>query len=189
MKLIHKALLAALAVCVAGCATPYAANRGRDAADIFTACVGIGAGAKVQLGPIHTGLIANADLAGLRGGRVFKMTNRNEVGFPDSIDLEGIAYGMTFFDYDPRNQRRKNFQDGPYMFPIWDHGELLVPFLRRPSYPKRTCPAYFTQLEVTGGLLGTIRLGFNPGELLDFILGWTTVDIYKDDINKTESNK
>jgi hypothetical protein len=31
------------------------------------------------------------------------------------------------------------------------------------------------------GLGGTLRLGFNPGELLDFILGWTAIDIYNDD--------
>ena len=31
------------------------------------------------------------------------------------------------------------------------------------------------------GFGGTIKLGFNPGELLDFILGWTTIDIFSDD--------
>jgi hypothetical protein len=30
--------------------------------------------------------------------------------------------------------------------------------------------------------LQNVRCGFNPGELLDFILGWTTIDIFKDDI-------
>ena len=28
----------------------------------------------------------------------------------------------------------------------------------------------------------TLRFGFNPGELLDFILGWFTIDIYGDDL-------
>ncbi len=37
-------------------------------------------------------------------------------------------------------------------------------------------------LDPQGGL--TLGLGFNPGELLDFILGWTTLDIFKDDIEK-----
>jgi len=32
------------------------------------------------------------------------------------------------------------------------------------------------------GLGGTVKLGLNPGELLDFILGWTTLDIFHDDI-------
>ena len=38
-----------------------------------------------------------------------------------------------------------------------------------------------TQCELAAGLGPTVRLGFNPGELVDFILGWTTLDIYGDD--------
>lgn len=41
---------------------------------------------------------------------------------------------------------------------------------------------YYTQLEVAAGLGYTVRLGFNPGELLDFLLGWTTIDIFGDDV-------
>ena len=52
-------------------------------------------------------------------------------------------------------------------------------------------PALYTQLEVVIGLGGTLRLGFNPGVLLDFLLGWFTIDISYDDIelNKRKSNK
>ena len=42
----------------------------------------------------------------------------------------------------------------------------------------------FTQIEILFGLGITFRLGFNPGELIDFLLGWSTVDIYHDDIGK-----
>jgi len=42
--------------------------------------------------------------------------------------------------------------------------------------------SYWTQIEAVIGIGGTLRLGFNPGELLDFILGWTTIDIYGDDL-------
>jgi hypothetical protein len=41
--------------------------------------------------------------------------------------------------------------------------------------------AYYSQIEVVAGLLFTVRAGVNPGELLDFLLGWTTLDIYGDD--------
>ena len=47
---------------------------------------------------------------------------------------------------------------------------------------------YLTQIEVAAGLGGTLRLGFNPGELLDFILGFTTIDIFNDDLEKRKSN-
>jgi hypothetical protein len=40
---------------------------------------------------------------------------------------------------------------------------------------------FFTQLDVSVGLFGSLRLGFNPGELLDLILGFTTLDIFADD--------
>lgn len=42
-------------------------------------------------------------------------------------------------------------------------------------------PAYFTQLEVSLGLYGGVRLGINPGELLDLLLGLFTIDLYSDD--------
>lgn len=46
---------------------------------------------------------------------------------------------------------------------------------------------YYTQCEVAvGTFFPSIRLGFNPGELLDFILGWTTIDIFRDDLEKDE---
>jgi hypothetical protein len=43
---------------------------------------------------------------------------------------------------------------------------------------------YLTQIEVTAACLGGVRAGFNPGELIDFILGWTTLDLFNDDIGR-----
>ena len=46
----------------------------------------------------------------------------------------------------------------------------------------RWAPAYFfTNFDLQMGLYYGFRVGFNPGELLDFILGFTTADIYDDD--------
>lgn len=42
-------------------------------------------------------------------------------------------------------------------------------------------PAYFTQLEISLGFYGGVRLGINPGELLDLLLGFFTIDLYADD--------
>ena len=36
--------------------------------------------------------------------------------------------------------------------------------------------------EATVGLLWSVKLGVNPGELLGFLPGWTTIDIYDDDL-------
>jgi len=48
--------------------------------------------------------------------------------------------------------------------------------------PWRQRLAYYTEGEVALGCHYTVRLGVNPGELLDFLLGWTTLDIYGDDL-------
>ena len=41
--------------------------------------------------------------------------------------------------------------------------------------------SYLYQIEITIGLYGGVRFGFNPAELLDFVLGFTTYDLYDDD--------
>ena len=42
----------------------------------------------------------------------------------------------------------------------------------------------FTQFTVSAGLLGSLRLGLNPGEFVDFILGFFGADIYSDDVEE-----
>lgn len=40
---------------------------------------------------------------------------------------------------------------------------------------------YFTQVEISFGLFGGTRVGLNPGEFLDFVLGWFGLDLFGDD--------
>ncbi len=60
----------------------------------------------------------------------------------------------------------------------------LIPFLAGPDdrFPWRKRWHYCTDMVVAAGLAGTLRLGFNPGKLVDFLLGWTTLDICGDDL-------
>ncbi len=44
-------------------------------------------------------------------------------------------------------------------------------------------PSVYTQADISAGCCLGGRLGFNPGELVDFILGFSTLDIYRDDVN------
>ena len=55
---------------------------------------------------------------------------------------------------------------------------------RRPQkeYATYSPVPFFTQVEVALGLGGTCRLGFNIGELVDFLLGWGGKDIFNDDL-------
>ena len=48
---------------------------------------------------------------------------------------------------------------------------------------RRPVRAYrWTQVEVTAAAGPAVTMGFNPGELADFIVGWFGIDLYGDDI-------
>ena len=69
-------LLLGAATIATGCATPYMKDRGRDAADIFTASIGYGGGVKARVGPVNPGLFLEVDVAGFRGGSWFPVDKR-----------------------------------------------------------------------------------------------------------------
>jgi hypothetical protein len=168
-----------------GCASSgYLIDRGRDAADIFTVAFGVGAGAKARVGPITAGMFVNSDVAGLRGGEAFALTE----------DFARTPYEATVIlpvppifweDYVPlfvTDEFRASAQQGSRHKSY--HGTSYVPLVAWVDDPSNASTrwAYNTQIEVAGGLGLTVRLGFNPLELLDFIIGWTTLDILDDDI-------
>ena len=149
--------------------TPYLVNRKNDAADIFTFCVNASVGAKVRVGLFQTGLFLGNDFIGLKGGEFFQ-----ERFLSGNIDLEGFIFSMEEFEPKSHDCRRKHYVSlgGPlYNYVLCasdmkcDHDNSL-----------------YTQIEVAGGIIGGLRLGFNIGELLDFLLGWGSIDIYGDDI-------
>ena len=56
------------------------------------------------------------------------------------------------------------------------------PYYTPPEYGTNYPAHYWTQIEVTAGAGPSVRVGFNPGELVDFLVGWFGVDLYNDDI-------
>ena len=167
---------AALAAGVSGCATPYAVDRLHDAADIFTATVGVGAGAKARIGPIHPGLFANRDFAGLRGGVLTHSFNGGgELGVP-AFDIDLTFMGFEGFA-DNRAMDRGNYYCTDYFEPALFYS-LEEPFDKRQRIP------FYTQIEAAIAIGPSLRLGFNPGQLLDFIFGLTTVDMFNDDLGR-----
>lgn len=172
-----------MVISATGCATPYVVNRGRDAADIFTATVGLGAGAKGRMGPLHAGLFAGRDYAGLRGGILTgKFKGGGEIGVPAAeVDCTVVAW---YFFHDNRTRDRgKNFSTDFFATTPFYY-RLEEPFVR-----DRKLIPYYTQFEIAVALGPSLRLGFNPGELIDFLLGWTTIDIFRDDIEGKKSNQ
>ncbi len=185
-KVFQLAFLCLATACLTGCTTPYMVDRGRDTADIFTATVGEGSGLKVQVGPLAIGLFGNIDTYGLRGGQIDEFICNGYDGY-SMLDFNVLIIGGQTFV--PKNaailrQRHKCYDT------VW--GILMQP-RRQPKGDSWSRGHLYslTQIEIAGGVGRTFRLGFNPGELLDFILGWTTLDIYNDDLGwkNRESNK
>ncbi|HAO23018.1 MAG TPA: hypothetical protein DCQ37_22740 [Desulfobacteraceae bacterium] len=155
------------ALCMSGCANTkgYFADRVQDAGDIFTATVGIGAGATAKVGPLNVGLLANEDKAGLRGGAFFDSSSIT------AKQYDALAVGTTKFSI---------------MQPAIGHGKCVDDFkLFGIGIPTNNCKenANLFQIEAVAGIGPSVRLGFNPAEALDFTLGWFGIDIFKDDVN------
>ena len=191
-KSIMFAFLLAAATLSSGCAT-YVRDRVADAGDIFTATVGTGIGVTAKAGPIHTGLGSVIDFYGLRGGEFgsfvpdSKLDDRapnriTDTLLPPSGDEAVIvaAFG-TFGPYKSRAWARGKTFSSPYL----ETGELF-PFLDLPWDNDAEChpliDPQWTQIDLSVGLIASVRLGFNPGELLDFLIGLVGFDLYGDDL-------
>ena len=184
-RLIQTTIALSLAAFVTGCATPFMVDRGHDALDVFTATVGIGGGVKARVGPIQTGIFANTEGFGLRGGYI-----GDQQGGDDSlwtVDLDCLVWSAESYGPTKLRARAKGVSAGGYCFISVPRGD---PYYKEyhPIFGRYNAP-YYTQLELAVGLGPTVRLGFNPGELLDFILGWTTIDIYNDDLETRKKQK
>ena len=180
---ITRHCLLCVTICFTGCASPYLADRGRDAADVFTLSAGPGAGIKARVGPVATGLFGGWDSYGLRGGRILDgpyPTGCESVPYMmNSLDLTLLLTDLSdLHDPDLRSRRKEYSSDTVCLYPV--------------NRDQRSAPLhYYTQLEVALGIGLTVRLGINLGELVDFIVGWTSYDILKDDLGSrtTESNR
>ena len=170
-----------------GCASVYWADRWNDTKDVVTCAVGLGLGAKARVGPLQLPLIVQSDYAGVRCGEVFASPMRDDfwtyvseaghvVESPIPVylsDYDTLYSGYELFDpgglSDVRHKRVRSQGMGPATF---DGDEKNVGF--------------YTQVEATLGIVFSVRLGVNPGELADALLGLATVDLFSDDVNRRE---
>ncbi len=186
-RLPHLSLLMCAALC-GGCGSSgYFLDRGRDAADVFTVTVGRGIGASPRISFVHPGLCVNVEDAGLRGGLFFAgaMGGMGDCFMPvfltpptRKLPVCSVQKFATA-PYDPHDiavARGKDFRAVGAMWP---------PFFTVDFWPKTAIlHPYFTQFEAVAGVGFSLCLGLNPGEFVDAVLGWTTLDIYNDDIER-----
>ena len=185
-------VLLALAMVGSGCgACGYMADRRRDAGDMFTATIGRGGGATARVGPLHAGLYYGEDRIGLRCGECFwthKRYDDTSMTLDPLIVLPNVGGGPWAFWGDRFERGRvaelrgkAHYVDGicPFLcFPRLSESDVRV--------GRRFPVQYLTQIEIALGFVKTVRLGINPGEVLDFVIGWTTFDVFADDIAEIE---
>ena len=184
-------LVSTLALCIAasGCSTAYYAQRGRDASDIVTATLGFGAGARARVGPVQAGLLWNTDVCGLRGGALGQVvcyeTHTREAVAPYPFRAPSLP------DAQVRLPKRifgnERYHVGDYSTAVARRGKAYEAVSAVPFVSVADEPEYYTQVEAVVGILVTLRLGLNVGELVDFVLGWTTIDIYGDDLRREQT--
>jgi len=180
MKIVKTVCCVVGAICLTGCCTMhgYLTDRAHDASDVITATVGIGVGAKVRAGPVQAALLYNVDQVGLRAGKYFC------AALGDDPTLE--VYSLFPFPYSELGPAGNFGVEVPatILFEGDKRGKGFAAYSPFPCIAVGADPEFYTQIEVAIGLGLSTRLGFNPGEFLDFLLGWVGIDIYNDDLNK-----
>ena len=154
--------------CLSGCA--YLHDRGRDACDMVTLAAEaqtVNVSFQVSKGVLGYGL-AYGPGVGLRSGTW---------GIFQSSEINAVLFGFKTLAPSAGDQERHKGYDYSYSWNPWEHEEENF-------FGTYEEGEWFNawQVEVAAGLGIGARAGVNLAEILDFILGWTTLDICKDDI-------
>lgn len=197
-----RALLAVALISLSGCSVrTYFSDRGRDLADIATITTGTGFGLRAQVGPLAVApVIMQSDAMGLRGGEFFRVGSVDENLLHPPVDGGALWWASSTF-YLEDSLRLEDRGKAVVALPVPESDRDMsftvfsgnVPFVCVPRtnwkaenvviqrYPAH----YWTQIEVVAALMGSLRVGVNPGELVDFVLGWLPyVDLYGDDLGR-----
>jgi hypothetical protein len=207
MPRLSSAALAALLLCA--CSSPYLKNRGRDGLDIVTLELETHSyGAALRAGPVKAGLnyhSAKGASIGLRGGDPGKHNSEEITIFFAGRDIfRKSAPASPDEAVKTEDAGVENAEAGQAETPaastsestelLGARGKELAAFSPfgtvLPAYKKRSlfrstsglAPAYYyTQIELSVGLFGGLRIGLNPGELIDALAGIFTFDPFSDD--------
>jgi len=160
-----------------GCASPgYFADRAHDLGDVATFTLGDGIGARVVVGPLYVNSFFHfqEDRIGWQNGGPTLLGDENVNR--DYGAWFGLGQEWRHFS-DLQTQRKKDYKMG-----IADK----IPFFMR--FEGGRAVSRLTQLEVAAAVVLGIRVGVNAPELLDFILGWVSLDITEDDLGNTDKD-
>ncbi|NQT87691.1 HEAT repeat domain-containing protein [bacterium] len=154
-------------------------DRRRDAADIATLMTGNGNGFKVRASIVNIGILSCRDRNGLRLGRTWEGETQYK-GFQGG-DFSNLIYSleMAMSDREPDPRGKRIIANGVLCLSVPIYWYYI------PTTEEGACE-YMTDIEMVLAFRKSVRVGVNPGEMLDYVLGWTTLDLYGDDIAKSE---
>ena len=170
----------------------YWDKRKMDARDIFTLTISKPAlGAKAQIGPVGLGLYDQQFFSkffrhqefGLKHGEINSFVSEDltcigtlgeqsrhtylKFGRDGEVRDSGVSFN--------RDLERQRIALRTKLRMKYSRSGLFV------SPPERTSIAQYSRLELAAGLYTGVRVGFNPLELFDFFIGFTTYDLASDD--------
>ena len=168
-----------LALLLTGCVSlsscTFLGNRLGDLRDVLTLSGGFGLGARVRVAPSSFGIVRHDDRWAWWGRHAFADNQ------PLGETLHFLTLGRT--NLPTMSETQWKGDSGFGSTEVFDN-------LFWPISVKSVIPApYYTDCEVILGLGVSVRIGLNPGELLDFVLGWVGVDIYSDDAAGAQDDK
>ncbi len=122
------------------------------------------------------------------------MVDEKKIPLTDNDRYNQKSYKMRYFSFfndpvkDRKKRKKQEFQRELTMDLVRQTGktEFLVYLPKEDEKPFGYPPGFLWNLEVIGGLYGGARVGFNFGEAMDFLLGFTTLDMYDDDVEGKE---
>lgn len=160
-----------------GCAsTGYFADRAHDLGDVATFTLGDGIGARAVVGPLYVNSLIHfqEDRIGWQNGGPILLGDENV----NRDHGSWFGFGQEWRHFSAlQKERKKDYEMG-----IADK----IPFFMR--FEDGRAVSRLTQLEVAAAVVLGVRVGVNPPELLDFILGWVSIDITKDDLGNTDKD-
>ncbi len=151
-----------------GCATTgFLKDRLHDGADVLTLTVGVGVGAKISVGPVYMNIIGvqHRDLAGLRYGDFIESPGESQ----DSEIGSWFGFGQSWHT---RTELQLSRDKAP------EYSFTEIPFVMSRV---RGAAADPMALDIVIGIVPSMRFGINPLEFVDFIFGWTILDLARDD--------
>ena len=173
---MRRALLLMGLLGLSSCSGPgYLTRRAEDLADCFVLVGAVGPELSIDVQAtdlLHVavggGLHGEAGLIGRRAGTAGVLT----LGLPIAPFLEeGVLHGRYLFTETGGAWRSEDVEDECYLVHLADVA---------PTHP-RSDPWHAFDLELGVTALVGVRLGFRPGELVDFLVGWFGFDPLHDD--------